>query len=143
MLFEYSNLGKILNISGNFYLDQYNIVNDTSVNGIGGAYFLIRKTSFSRLKGFDENMFMYLEDVDMCVRAKQFGMNIVYCPHSVIKHIGGASSNNIYKIHHKAWYSSREYYAKKHFSFIISRLICILYKIEKILLQLRQYFNAS
>jgi len=137
MLFEYSNLGKLFSKSGNFYLNQNYIKKDTNVDGVGGAYFLIDKKSFIKLGGFDENIFMYLEDVDICIRAKRLGLTIVYCPHSTIYHIGGASSNNKYHIAHKAWFNSREYYVKKHFSPIVSIPIIIIYKIERILLNIR------
>lgn len=137
MLFEYSNLGKIFGIIGNFYVNQLNIHDDTQVEGIGGAYFLIKKESFIELGGFDENIFMYLEDVDICDRAIASNMKIIYCPHSVILHIGGASSSNIHRIVHKAWLDSREYYAKKHFNSIIAMFLLLLYKIERIILEFR------
>lgn len=143
LLFEFSNLGKLTKFSGRFYYDQEAILNDTLVDGLGGAYLLIKKISFKKLKGFDSNMFMYLEDVDLCTRAKLDGMKIVYCPHSLVNHIGGASSNNKYKIHHNAWYKSREYYAKKHFPTYISFPIIIMYKIERMVLEIRRSLSPS
>lgn len=143
MLFEYSNIGKILKISGDFYVNQEGVTKDLVVDGVGGAYLLINKLVFQELKGFDKNIFMYLEDVDICIRAKELGLKVIYCPHSVIKHFGGASSNNIYKINHKAWYDSREYYLLKHFSIIISWPIYLFYKLERNFLQLRQLLTTS
>lgn len=138
MLLEFSNLGKILKKSGNFYIDQNSVKKDIDVSGVGGAYLLIRKDIFKKLGGFNEKIFMYLEDVDICIRAKNLGLKIMYCPHSVIKHVGGASSNNKHKIVHNAWYDSREYYAKKHFSFFTSLGIIAIYKIERRLLSIRE-----
>ncbi|MEI8232688.1 MAG: glycosyltransferase family 2 protein [bacterium] len=138
MLFEFSNLGKIFGINSNFYVNQSDVSTDISVDGVGGAYLLIKKELFEKINGFDPNIFMYLEDVDLCLRAGKLGIKIIYCPHSKINHIGGASSNNKYRIAHDAWYESREYYSKKHFSKIISLILVLIFKVERIILQIRE-----
>lgn len=143
MLFEYTNLGKLFKQSGTFYLNQNIICEDIAVDGVGGAYMLFRKSSFNKICGFDSNIFMYLEDVDICNRAKEAGMKVIYCPHSIIQHVGGASSNNKYRIAHEAWFDSREYYAKKHFPLMVSVVLIILYKIEKTLLLMRLRLKTS
>lgn len=141
-LFEFSNLGKIFRTerghSDFYYLNKHSIINsknDTEVDALGGAYLMVNKSSFVALNGFDEKFFMYLEDVDLSVRAKQLGMKVVYCPHSKIKHIGGASSDNKYKIRHQAWFDSRKYYFRKHFGLWINLLIQPLYSVEELLLK--------
>lgn len=141
-LFEFSNLGKLFKTQRGhkdfYYLDNESIVSgndDVQVDAVGGAYLMIRSKSFTKLNGFDESFFMYLEDVDICVRARQLGMRVVYCPHSTIKHIGGASSDNKYKIRHQAWFDSRKYYYKKHLGFFSNLLIQPLYTIEEFLLK--------
>lgn len=138
MLYEFSNFGKLLKREANFYLDQGQIHTDLEVSGVGGAYFLIKKLVYKKLSGFDEKFFMYLEDVGLCVRAKQQHFKILYCPHSTIHHVGGASSNNKYKISHKSWYTSRQHYLKKHFKIWDYITITILYCIEKLTLELRK-----
>lgn len=141
-LFEFSNLGKIFNtqLGHNhfYYLDNSNVLkdkHDVVVDAIGGAYLLVKKKSFNALNGFDEKFFMYLEDVDLSVRAKEMNFKIMYCPHSVIKHIGGASSTNQYRIRHSAWFNSRKYYFKKHHNLAINLIIQPLYLIEEMLLK--------
>jgi GT2 family glycosyltransferase len=142
MVFEFSNLGKITGISGNFYNNQKHLNEDRFVGGVGGTYLLIKKSVFIKLGGFDKKMFMYLEDVDLCNRAGKLGFKIVYCPHSKIKHVGGSSSTNKYKINQRAWNNSRKYYAKKHFSTITSNILLALYKVEEILLAYRERINS-
>lgn len=137
MLFEFSNLGKIFRKSGNFYLKQNDIKKDIVVDGVGGAFLLCKKNIFQKLRGFDESIFMYLEDVDFCVRAATKKYKIVYCPHSIINHEGGASSDNKYHIVHKAWHNSREYYLIKNFNSLVSIPIFIWYRIERIILGVR------
>lgn len=138
MILEFCNIGKIFNIPNNFYIDQSLVKVDAIVGGIGAGYMLVDVNSFRKLNGFDENYFMYLEDVDLCKRALEMKMKIVYCPHSVIKHIGGASSQNKHKIFHEAWYNSREYFAVKHFNPITAKIISIIYKVERWILEYRE-----
>jgi GT2 family glycosyltransferase len=73
----------------------------------------IRKRTFDRLGGFDENIFMYFEDADFCERARALGNKIIYFPDFVVKHLGGASFENK-KIQKKYYYISQEYFFKKH-----------------------------
>lgn len=144
-LFEFSNLGKLLHISNAnryFYYLDINISDievDKEVQAVSGAYLLIDKDSFVTLSGFDEKFFMYLEDIDICLRAKKAGMKICFCPHSTINHIGGASSLNKYKTKLDAWYFSRRYYFSKHSTFLVNLLIQPVFTIEEFLLKLRSY----
>jgi len=141
-LFEFSNLGKIFRINKwhqRFYykdIDIENATNDVAVDAVSGAYLLITSTCFKELHGFDEKIFMYLEDVDLGTRAKEIGKKVLFCPHSVIKHIGGASSENKYHISHQAWFDSRRYYYKKHFGLLINIILQPLYLIEEYTLKL-------
>lgn len=137
MLFEFSNLGKVFKVNSKFYVNQENVFSDLEVGGVGGGYMLIDRSSFIKLRGFDEKFFMYLEDVDICMRARASNLRVVYCPHSIISHVGGASSNNKHRILHSAWYNSREYYASKYFYFPISIILIAMYKIERLLLIIR------
>lgn len=141
-LFEFSNLGKIFKVkAGNnsFYYKDRDISSakkDQIVDAVSGAYLMISRKCFKTLSGFDEQIFMYLEDVDLGTRANHLGMKVVYCPHSKILHVGGASSDNKYKIRHQAWFDSRKYYFKKHFNFLVNSFIQPLYSIEEFFLKL-------
>jgi len=56
------------------------------VGAISGAAFAIRAELFERLGGFDETMFLYLEDTDLSWRARLAGWQTVYVPDSVVLH---------------------------------------------------------
>lgn len=47
------------------------------------------------LGGFDEQFFLYFEDVDLCQRAKAFGGTVWRTPFFVVKHQGGASHTRL------------------------------------------------
>jgi GT2 family glycosyltransferase len=54
---------------------------------VHGGCFLIRKEIYKKLKGFDENFFMYGEESDLCFRAKKKNYKVVYCPELTAAHI--------------------------------------------------------
>ena len=47
---------------------------------------LIRKAAFQKVGGFDENIFLYGEDVDLSLRLKNAGYAIKYCPRAIVSH---------------------------------------------------------
>jgi len=140
-IFEFSNLGKLLKISGahkKFYYEDREIlksIKDEVVDAVSGGYMLTNKEVWNKLKGFDENIFMYLEDVDFGKRAKDIGLKTVFCPHSVIWHVGGASSKNKYRINHQSWFDSRKYYYRKHFGLLSNTIIQAIYTVEEYFLK--------
>lgn len=140
MILEFCNIGKLTGIPSDFYHPQEEISNDLLVGGVGAGFMMIERSAFRKLYGFDENFFMYLEDVDLCIRANAIGLKIMYCPHSIINHIGGASSNNKYKISHAAWFNSREYFASKHFNIFAYILLIVIYRVERLVLFVREAF---
>lgn len=64
------------------------------VDWISGAFLCINKDFFQRLGGFDEAIFMYEEDAELCHRAKQFNGKIIFTPAIKIIHYGGAASRD-------------------------------------------------
>ncbi len=56
-----------------------------------GAAMLMKRETFEKVGGFDENFFMYYEDQDLCNRIKKTGSRIVNEPSAVIQHLEGTS----------------------------------------------------
>lgn len=82
-----------------------------------GACFLIRRDVFMRLGGFDENIFLFYEDDDLCRRVADSGSALIYVPQAVVRHGRGRSSEpkpgRIYTSRwHQAW--SRAYVSRKY-----------------------------
>ena len=141
-LLEFTNLGKLFGTNYGhdkfYYIDTprvYDAKNDVNVDAVGGAYILVKNSSFQLLRGFDERFFIYLEDVDLGVRANKMGLKVMYCPHSAILHEGGASIKNKFRIMHKAWYDSRKKYFLKHSNLTINMVIQVLFIIEEYMLK--------
>ncbi len=62
------------------------------VDWVMGAFMLLRKDVYRQTKGFDENYFMYMEEVEWCYRISQKGLRVGFYPNARIIHLGGKSS---------------------------------------------------
>ena len=59
---------------------------------VSGGFLVVTKKFFDQLGGFDENIFMYCEDVDLCKRARDFEGSVYIDSEVSIHHIGGGST---------------------------------------------------
>ncbi|QSR87784.1 glycosyltransferase family 2 protein [Candidatus Methylacidiphilum infernorum] len=60
-----------------------------------GACLAVRKEILDRLRGFDEEFFLYGEDQDLCLRIRKLGFSLAYYPQIQAYHIGGHSSETL------------------------------------------------
>ena len=65
---------------------------DGYVDWVSGAFFVVRREAFEAIDGFDEEYFMYVEEVDLCWRLKRAGYRVAYVPAARVTHVGGVSS---------------------------------------------------
>lgn len=91
------------------------ICKKTEADWVTGACLFIKKRVFLKAGGFDENFFLYYEDVDLCKSVKRLGYKIFYYPQFKVLHLGGKSSNNKYQ-QKLEYFKSQDYFYKKWFS---------------------------
>lgn len=84
----------------------------SEVDWVSGAFMMIRREVFKKLEGFDKNMFMYVEDMELCFRVKKLGYNIVFFPESSLYHMEYGSSDRTFAIVNI--YKGILYFYKKH-----------------------------
>jgi GT2 family glycosyltransferase len=82
------------------------------VDWVKGGLLMIRKEVFDKLHGFDEKIFMYIEDMELCYRAKQHGFTTYFYPDVQIAHKEHGSANRTFAIVHI--YKGILYFYKKH-----------------------------
>jgi len=77
---------------------RYAYQHEHYVDWVSGAALMIR-TTLAQEQGlmFDENIFMYAEDVDLCYRIRAQGYQIKYCPQGKVIHLISASSHRNYQ----------------------------------------------
>lgn len=71
---------------------EYN--DDFETDWASGAASVFNTRIFKEVEGFDEAIFMYNEDVDICWRIRERGSSVFHCPTSKILHVIGSSSRN-------------------------------------------------
>ena len=95
------------------YLDPNKI---HSVDAVSGSCMFVRKTLFHEIDGFDEQFFLFGEDLDLCYRMKQMGHEIHYVPSTQILHYKGESVKFAPYDSISAFYNAMILFYKKHFS---------------------------
>lgn len=68
---------------------QYNTA--TEIFWASGAALFIKKEKWIEMGGLDEDFFAHMEEIDLCWRLKNKGYKIMYCPESIIYHVGGGT----------------------------------------------------
>ncbi len=112
-------------------LPNYEIIKHYSLNyddtfevdSIDGFSMLINKKKFENDNYFDENFFLYLENTDLCLRAKKNNGKIYIIKNSKINHIGSYTtkfdtSNNLEYLRNWHWMWSKFYFNKKHYGYL-------------------------
>jgi GT2 family glycosyltransferase len=100
---------------------------------VSGSVILIRSELFNKLNGFDEDFWMYFEDVDLCKRVSETRKKIAYCRNITIEHNhGGSSRFNLVT----ASLTKTEVYISRHLYISKNKKT-----IEKILIQLFLVLN--
>jgi N-acetylglucosaminyl-diphospho-decaprenol L-rhamnosyltransferase len=61
---------------------------------VSGSCFLVRRSAFEAVGGFDEAYFMYAEDADLCWRLAGAGWSTTYVPAAEVLHIQGVSTDH-------------------------------------------------
>lgn len=85
-------LSYALNIDRFYHKTSEDLTKVHEVDVISGAFFLTRKSILDKIGGFDEDYFMYGEDIDLCFRIKKAGYKIMFVPSVKIIHHKGISS---------------------------------------------------
>lgn len=71
------------------YSKEFYSVPHEAVDWISGACLMIRTSLWKQLGGFDEDFFMYMEDVDLCHRVRKAGFLVGYIPDVEVVHYEG------------------------------------------------------
>ena len=91
------------------------------VGWVMGAFFAIKREIYTKSLGFDENLFMHMEEIEWCKRIKDAGFKIWYVPQIEVVHLHGASTQFDLTSSFLNELKSIRYYLKKHYpSFYLS-----------------------
>ena len=99
------------------------------VDYVKGFAMLLNLEKINKKKIFDENFFLFLEEIDFCKRIKNLGEKIYIAKKSRIIHTGKSSSKENIKIElcrNWHWMWSLFYYNKKHYGILVAYKMTII-----------------
>ncbi len=120
------NFGIIAPISKDEIYTNFSIDNDKNlkeVESVKGFAMFLSMNNLKEIKFFDENFFLYFEEIDLCKRIRKNDIKIYIDPSIKVNHLGGTSHNSeINKTMELSrnwhWMWSSFYYHKKHYGYI-------------------------
>jgi GT2 family glycosyltransferase len=89
------------------------------VERVAGCSMLVRREVCEQVGVFDENYFLFVEEIDWCVRARKQGFRCVLVPSSIVYHKGSASVSRIGN-----WSSVYNYYNTRNFLYLVRKSFC-------------------
>ena len=99
-----------------YYLGHLANTETQEIEVIAGAFMFLRRTALEKAGLFDEQFFMYGEDIDLSVRIRQSGFKNYYLPETKIIHYKGESTKKGSLNYVKLFYKAMLLFSKKHFS---------------------------
>jgi GT2 family glycosyltransferase len=112
-----------------FNISRYSPNYEREVDWVSGACIIARKKDYLEVGGFDESIFMYMEEIDLLYRAKKSGFHVWFTPTAHFIHTGAASAGNkkqpVINI-----YKGLVYFYKKHYTQIELTLLIIMLKLK-------------
>ena len=105
---------KLFGKSTNYYATQIEENSIAKVDVLSGAFMMMKRSIFSEVKGFDEDYFMFGEDIDLCYKIVNAGYENFYFGEASILHYKGESTvKDIF--YFKNFYGAMQLFYKKHF----------------------------
>ena len=121
------------------YLDENKI---TEVDAICGAFMFMKRDVLDKVGYFDEDYFMYGEDIDLCYRIKKAGYKIYYFPKVTTIHLKGESTSKTKFSYVSNFYGAMSIFVNKNLN-TSSRILSYLLKSGIFLRSLVSYTKRS
>lgn len=124
----FGNVPFLGRLFGGYHLTYKSLNTVHEIDSPTGAFYLTRKGIVDKLGGFDEDFFMYGEDLDFSFKIKQMGHKIVYYPLFQVLHLKYASglktSNQQTKNRTKEFfYNAMKIFYRKHYGAVYPKFI--------------------
>ena len=99
---------------GRYYLSFLPIGQPHAIDIVSGAFMMVPHRALQQNGGFDEDFFMYGEDIDLSYRLLQQGLQNYYCPTLMLHYKGESTKKNTYRYVH-VFYQAMLLFFNKHF----------------------------
>jgi hypothetical protein len=99
---------------GEYGLSEEDHGRSQEVDLVMGACMILRRDILAKTGLFDENIFLYFEEIDLCYRIRKAGFKVFYTPQAQVRHYGAQSSKSSKDIVRNSLLS-QEYFFRKHY----------------------------
>ncbi len=129
-------LGKVKN----YYADHIPETRIGDVDILVGAFFVVKKEIYQSVGGFDEDYFMYGEDIDLSYKIKKYGLQNYYLGDIVAVHYKGESMDRN-ATYIRLFYGAMRLFYKKHFksNMVLDFMVSTAIRMVSIIQSLRNY----
>ncbi len=105
---------KMIGNATKYYANHVSELQSGKVDVLVGAFMLLKRNVYNKVAGFDEDYFMYGEDIDLSYKVLKAGFNNYYFGETSIIHYKGESTLKD-KTYAKRFYGAMKLFYKKHF----------------------------
>ncbi len=105
---------KLLGNSKDYYANRLNENETGKVDVLVGAFMLVKRDVYNAVNGFDEDYFMYGEDIDLSYKMLKTGYQNYYFGDTTVIHFKGESTLRD-KYYARRFYGAMQIFYKKHF----------------------------
>jgi GT2 family glycosyltransferase len=98
-----------------YHLGHLNENENHEADVLAGAFMMIRKDVLDKVGPFDENFFMYGEDIDLSYRIQQAGLKNYYVAETAIIHFKGESTQKGSFNYVRMFYNAMRIFVRKHY----------------------------
>lgn len=134
-IFALSILNRILpdNIFTKYYRKDEVLFssNPSLIDAAPGSAFVIRKTVFDKIGGFDEELFLFFEEHDLGIRIQKLGYSIFLLQKAIVIHEWHSKKNSSQTLKNH-FLKSRYHYFKKHYGLFSALVVELFTRISKI-----------
>jgi GT2 family glycosyltransferase len=126
------SLKKIMGMGNAYYATTIAPNNQGKVSILVGAFMMMKKSVYEEVGGFDEDYFMYGEDIDLSYKIEKKGYSNYYLGTVSLLHYKGESTTKD-TIYLDRFYGAMKIFYNKHFthSFVLKKLISLGVQIAK------------
>lgn len=128
---------KLFGIGKHYYAHHVSPLENKPVDVLPGALMFLKRSLYDNLGGFDEDFFMYGEDIDLSFRVQKLGLNNYYLGTTTIIHFKGESTAKN-RLQSKRFFHAMKLFYQKHFNTNI-----FLDALISLMTSLAPYFSIS
>lgn len=132
-----AGLGKLFprsKVFARYHLTYLDRNSECGIDVVSGAFMFIRKEVLDKTGGFDEDFFMYGEDIDLSYRIIQQGYKNRYLPLPIVHYKGESTVKTSYH-YAKVFYDAMLIFFNKHFH----RYSCLLAMLVKLVVVIKKF----